>query len=197
MTAPELDPDPATTEAGTAPVSGPARMPAGYRAVAAGRIREVVGFGYDELAVGLVIEHRPGRTITETDNVLGTVLTGNVAPLHTDAHYAARSRWERILVCSSVTLTIVAGMTVRSTSGLSSANLGLDEVRFTHPVFTGDTLYAETEILHRRVSSSHPDSGVVRCATTAHNQDAVPVLRFTRTFLVPRYPDRVRNATGY
>ena len=101
MTAPARDPGPATAaaHAASAPDAAPAATPAGFRTVAAGRVREVIGFGYDELAVGLIVEHRPGRTITETDNVLGAVLTGNVAPLHTDAHYAAHSRWQQILVC--------------------------------------------------------------------------------------------------
>ncbi|CAL9677643.1 hypothetical protein SUDANB95_07969 (plasmid) [Actinosynnema sp. ALI-1.44] len=174
-----------------------APLPPGYRRVATGRVREIVGLGYDELTVGLVIEHRPGRTVTDTDNVLGTLLTGNPAPIHTDAHYATRTPWGRVLVCSSVTLGIVAGMTVRSTSGLTTANLGLDEVRFTHPVFVGDTLYADTEILSRRPSNSRPDDGIVTCATTAHNQDGEQVLRYRRTFLVPRDPDRVRDATHY
>lgn len=125
-------------------------LPQGYRRVAERRIRENVGFGYDDFVIGMIIEHRSGRTVTETDNVLMATLTGNVAPIHTDAHYSGQTEWARILVCSGVTLTIVAGMTVRSTSGLTIGNLGLDEVRFENPVVLGDTLYAETEILTRR-----------------------------------------------
>ncbi|MGH3926157.1 MAG: MaoC family dehydratase [Pseudonocardiaceae bacterium] len=125
-------------------------LPRGYRRVAESRIRENVGFGYDDFVIGMIIEHRPGRTVTETDNVLMATLTGNVAPIHTDAHYSSQTEWAQILVCSGVTLTIVAEMTVRSTSGLTIGNLGLDEVRFENPVFLGDTLYVETEILTRR-----------------------------------------------
>ncbi|WP_309117470.1 MaoC family dehydratase [Saccharothrix sp.] len=183
------------TPAAEVRVDGP--LPPGYRRVATGRVREVVGLGYHEFTVGLIIEHRPGRTVTDTDNLLGTMLTGNPAPIHTDAHYAAQTPWGRILVCSAVTLGIVAGMTVRSTSGLTTANLGLDEVRFTRPVFVGDTLYADTEILSLRPSNSRPDDGIVTCATTAHNQHGEQVLRYRRTFLVPRDPDRVRDATHY
>ncbi|MFI2372781.1 MaoC family dehydratase [Streptomyces sp. NPDC018833] len=117
-------------------------LPKSFRHIAEGRIRENAGLGYDELAVGLVIEHRPGRTVTETDNLLGTALTGNVAPIHTDAQFTSSTEWGRILVCGGVTLNLLAGMTVRSTSGLTSANLGLTDVRFEAPVFIGDTLYA-------------------------------------------------------
>jgi itaconyl-CoA hydratase len=172
-------------------------IPLGYREIDKDRFRENVGFGYHDFTVGWTIEHRPARTITETDNLLGTMLTGNVAPLHIDAHYAAKTPWRRVVVCSAVTLTIVAGMTVRSTSGLTLANLGLDNVRFEHPVFVGDTLYAETTTISRRLSRSRPTDGIVTCDTTAQNQDDRPVLRFTRTFLVPLDPTSVRDATNY
>ncbi|MFI1964738.1 MaoC family dehydratase [Streptomyces pathocidini] len=172
-------------------------MPQGYRQVTDGRIRENVGFGYDDFRLGLVIEHRPGRTVTETDNLLGTALTGNVAPIHTDAHYSSTTEWGRPLVCSGVTLNIVAGMTVRSTSGLTTANLGLDDVRFENPVFVGDTLYAETEILARRPSQSRPRNGLVTCRTSGLNQDGKRVAVFTRTFLVPTDPDSARAAAHY
>ncbi|CAM5406737.1 molybdenum cofactor biosynthesis protein MoeC [Streptomyces spiroverticillatus] len=172
-------------------------LPQGYRRTAANRIRENVGWGYDDFITGRIIEHRPARTVTETDNLLGTALAGNTAPIHTDAHYAATTRWGQILVCGGVTLNLVAGMTVRSTSGLTLANLTLDDVRFTHPVFVGDTLYAETEIVGRRRSESRPDQGLVTCRTRGHNQDHTLVVTFTRTFLVPTDPDAVRDATGY
>ncbi|MFI9157506.1 MaoC family dehydratase [Kitasatospora aureofaciens] len=172
-------------------------LPQGYRHVGTGRVREVVGLGYDDLTEGLTIEHRPGRTITETDNTLITTLSGNDAPIHLDAAYAAHTPWGRILVCSAVTLAVVGGMTARSVSGLTTANLGMDDVRFTHPVFVGDTLYAETEITGRRTSRSRPDTGVVTCRTTGHNQDGAPVVTFTRTFLAPLDPHAVRTLTNY
>ncbi|WP_307813644.1 MaoC family dehydratase [Streptomyces sp. N35] len=174
-----------------------AELPAGYRRIAERRIREVIGLGFDDFTVGMVIEHRPGRTVTEVDNLLGTALTANAAPIHTDAHYSSQTQWGRILVCGGVTLNLIAGMTVRSTSGLTIANLGLDQVRFTAPVFVGDTLYAQSEITARRRSKSHPDCGIVTCHIEGHNQDATQVLSFTRTFLVPTDPDSIRDATNY
>lgn len=172
-------------------------LPQGYRYVAEGRIRENVGLGYDEFVIGVIIEHRPGRTVTEMDNVLISTLTGNTAPIHTDAHYARKTELGQILVCSGVTLNIVAGMTVRSTSGLTVGNLGLDEVRFENPVFVGDTLYAETEILDRRLSQSRPDNGIVTCRTSGFNEARKRVVKFTRTFLVPTSPEAIRVATNY
>ncbi|MET9427860.1 MULTISPECIES: MaoC family dehydratase [unclassified Streptomyces] len=172
-------------------------LPHGYRQIGQARVRENVGLSYEELAPGLIIEHRPGRTVTELDNLLGAALSGNVAPLHTDAHYSSQTRWGRILVCSGVTLNLVGGMTVRSISGLTSANLAIDQVRFTAPVHIGDTLYAQTEILTRRVSESRPDTGVITCHTTAHNQAGTRVLAFARTFLVPLDADAARDATHY
>ncbi|MFE5773173.1 MaoC family dehydratase [Streptomyces sp. NPDC056485] len=172
-------------------------LPHGYRAIAEERIRENVGLSYGELAPGLVIEHRPGRTVTELDSLLGAALSGNVAPIHTDAHYSSQTQWGQILVCSGVTLNLVAGMTVRSISGLTSANLAVDRVRFTAPVHIGDTLYAETKILTRRASESSLESGVITCHTTAHNQTGTTVMAFNRTFLVPLDADTVRDATNY
>ncbi|MEU6406530.1 MaoC family dehydratase [Streptomyces sp. NPDC046985] len=172
-------------------------LPHGYRQIGEDRLRESVGLSYPELAPGLVIEHRPGRTVTELDNLLGAALSGNVAPLHTDAHHASQTQWGRILVCSGVTLNLVAGMTARSISGLTTANLAVDHVRFTAPVHIGDTLYAETQILTRRTCESRPDTGVVTCHTTAHNQAGTSVLTFTRTFLLPLDADTARDATHY
>ncbi|WCD91170.1 Mesaconyl-CoA hydratase (plasmid) [Streptomyces xanthophaeus] len=172
-------------------------MPRGYRQTGENRFRETVGLGYHELREGLIIEHRPGRTVTETDNVLMTMLGGNDAPLHTDNHYSSLTHWGRPLVCSSITLHLVGGMTVRSTSGLTTANLSFEEVRFTHPVFAGDTLYAQTQITGRRLSNSRPDTGIVTCRTTGHNQDGKTVITFTRSFLVPIDADAVRDHTNY
>ncbi|WP_217199906.1 MaoC family dehydratase [Streptomyces buecherae] len=172
-------------------------LPHGYREIGQDRIRESVGLSYPDLTPGLVIEHRPGRTVTELDNLLGATLSGNVAPIHTDAHYSSQTQWGRILVCSGVTLNLVAGMTVRSISGLTTANLAVDRVRFTAPVHIGDTLYAETKILIRRASESRPDTGVITCRSTAHNQHTTNVLAFTRTFLIPLDADTTRDATHY
>ena len=122
--------------------------------------------GLHELRTGRVIEHRPGRTVTETDNLLMIALTGNAAPIHIDAHYSGRTEWGRPLVCGIVTLGIVAGMSVRSTSGLTVANLSVTDITFERPVFIGDTLYAETEILDTRAGTA--------ARTTASSPPAPP-----------------------
>ncbi|MFJ9844234.1 MaoC family dehydratase [Kitasatospora sp. NPDC101155] len=174
-----------------------ADLPQGYRRTGENRVREVVGLGYHDLTEGLTIEHRPGRTVTEADNTLITTLSGNAAPIHLDAAYATHTEWGRILVCSALTLSIVGGMSARSVSALTTANLGLTDVQFTHPVFVGDTLYAETEITGRRPSKSRPANGVVSCRTRGLNQDGQQVTSFTRAFLLPIDPHPIRTLTNY
>ncbi|MEU0845711.1 MaoC family dehydratase [Streptomyces sp. NPDC005962] len=177
--------------------AAPIPMPQGYRQISRGRYREVVGHSYHELKMGLIIEHRPGRTVTDADNTWLTALSGNAAPIHTDAHYSSHTAWGRPLVCSSITLHLVGGMTVRSTSALTTGNLGFEDVRFRDPVFVGDTLYAETEITGRRRSRSQPDNGIVTCRTTGHNQHGNTVITFTRSFFAPMDAEALRDHTGY
>jgi itaconyl-CoA hydratase len=157
----------------------------GYERIGEQRYREVVGFHYEEFTVGDVIEHRPGRTVTEMDNVLMSMLSMNDAPLHIDAAYCATLPWGRPLVSSLVTLSIVGGMTARSTSGRALANLGWDHIRLPAPVFPGDTLYAHSEILTKRRSRSRPGEGIVSCRTTGTKSTGEVVLVFERSFLVP------------
>lgn len=176
--------------------------PQGYRLVAEGRYRENVGFGYEDFVVGTVIEHRPGRTVTEMDNVLMSALTGNTAPIHLDRYYSSKTEWGEPLVCSLVTLSIVGGMTVRGTSGLTVGNLGWRDIVLEAPVFVGDTLYAETEITSKRLSASRPHNGIVTCRTsgfkaTGEKATGVRVLHYTRSFLVPVDAAVVRTATDY
>ncbi|MDT3399250.1 MaoC family dehydratase [Streptomyces sp. B1866] len=159
--------------------------PTGYETVGDRRYREVVGFHYEEFTVGDVIEHRPGRTVTEMDNVLMSMLSMNDAPLHIDAAYCADLPWGRPLVSSLVTLSIVGGMTARSTSGRALANLGWDHIRLPNPVFPGDTLYAESEVLAKRLSRSRPGEGIVTCRTTGTKATGEVVLVYERSFLVP------------
>src|SRR4030088_2320992 len=125
------------------PGPGRARRPplTAHEGIGEQRYREVLGFLYEEFTVGDVIEHRPGRTITEMDNVLMSMLSMNDAPLHIDAAYCATLQWGRPRVSSVLTLSIVGGMTARSTSGRALANLGWDHIRLPNPVFPGDTLY--------------------------------------------------------
>ncbi len=172
-------------------------IPQGYRLVGENRIRENVGLGLADFVVGHVIEHRPARTVTETDHILMLSLTGNPAPVHSDAQFCERSGRDRPLVCGVVTLGIVLGATVRTISGLTTASLALDELCLTNPVHVGDTLRAETEILTARLSTSRPDRGVVTCRTTGYNQHDQQVITFTRTFLVPADARQVRDLTDY
>jgi len=159
--------------------------PLGYRRIGPHRYRETVGFRYEELVVGAVIEHRPGRTVTEMDNVLMSMLSMNASPLHIDAAYCEHTRWGRPIVSSLVTLSIVGGMTARSTSGRAVANLGWDHIRLPHPVFVGDTLYAESEITGKRLSASRPEVGIVSCRTEGRKSTGEIVLAFERSFMVP------------
>ncbi|WP_083983187.1 MaoC family dehydratase [Actinomadura hibisca] len=172
-------------------------VPPGYRAVGDHRVRELVGRGLDEFVIGQIIEHRPARTVTETDHLLTLALTGNPAPVHSDLEFCAATGRDRPLVCGMVTLGIVLGATVRSTSGLTTANLALDALRLEHPVHVGDTLRAETQILAARRSTSRPEHGVITCRVNGYNQHHQRVITFTRAFLVPADADPVRATTGY
>ncbi|MEV4252862.1 MaoC family dehydratase [Spirillospora sp. NPDC049652] len=162
-------------------------LPAGFQRVADHRVREVVGCGLDDFQtlVGTVIEHRPVRTVTEADHILSLALTANPAPVHSDQEFYTRTGRDRPLVCAMVTPGIVLGATVRSTSGLTGANLALDELRLENPVHVGDTLRAETLIRSARRSRNHPEHGVVVCRVNGYNQRDQRVITFTRAFLVP------------
>jgi itaconyl-CoA hydratase len=172
-------------------------MISGYRRVGEQRYREVVGRCYEEFTVGDVVEHRPGRTITEMDNVLMSMLSMNDAPVHIDAAYCEHTPWGRPLVSSLVTLSIVGGMAVRSTSGRTIANLGWSSIRLPAPVFAGDTLYAETEILDKRLSRSRPGEGIVTSRTTGTKSTGEVVITFERSFLVPTRSQVLDEKTGY
>lgn len=162
------------------------------------RFREDPGLGYEDFEVGDIYEHWPGRTITEADNIWFTNLTMNTHPLHFDLNYAARSEFKRPLVNSTLTIALVAGMSVSSTSQKAIANLGWEEIKLPAPVFVGDTLYAETEVLGKRESRSRPDSGIVRVRHSGKNQDGECVLRMVRSFLATRsglsVADKLRGA---
>lgn len=172
-------------------------LPLGYRVVGENRVREVVGLGLAEFVVGQVIEHRPARTVTETDHVQILALTGNGAPVHSDVEFCRATGRDRVLVCGILTMNLVLGATVRSTSGLTTSNLALDEVRFEHPVHVGDTLRAESTVLAARRSASRLADGVVTCRIAGYNQHGQRVFSCTRTFLVPADASIVRDATGY
>ena len=161
------------------------------------RYRESFGRYYEDFTVGDVYEHRPGRTITETENTWFTLLTMNTHPLHFDHEYAKASEFGRPLVASPLTVAMLVGMSVSDVSQKAIANLGWKEIRLTHPVFPGDTLYAESEVLEARASNSRPNAGVVTVRTLGRNQDGTIVCSFDRTMLVPRRGHAVEDSIGY
>jgi len=140
---------------------------------------------FEHFTVGDVFKHRPGRTITETDNTWFTLLTMNTHPLHFDAAYAAESEFGKPLVNSCLTLSMVVGMSVSDLSRNAVANLGWDKIKLTAPVFVGDTIYAESEVLAKRESRSRANQGIVTVLTTGRKADGSAFMNFERTFLVP------------
>jgi itaconyl-CoA hydratase len=157
----------------------------GTTEIAPGRFRQDLGRAYEDFVVGHVYEHRPGRTITEADNVWFTLLTMNQHPLHFDAAYAAGTEFKRPLVNSCLTLSIVTGMSVADVSAKAIANLGWSKVELTAPVFVGDTIYADSEVLSKRLSQSRPGQGVVTVRTRGLKSDGTVFLVFERSVLVP------------
>jgi itaconyl-CoA hydratase len=154
--------------------------------IAPGRWRADAGRYFEDFTVGDIYEHRPGRTIGEADNTWFTLLTMNQHPLHFDAAYAARSEFGRPVVNSCLTLAIVAGMSVADVSQKAIANLGWTDIRLTAPVFVGDTIYAESEVLALRESSSRPTQGILTVRTTGRKADGSVFMTFERTVLVPK-----------
>ena len=163
------------------------------REVTPGRYRESAGRYFEEFEVGDVYEHRPGRTLSEADNTWFTLLTMNQHPLHFDAAYAAKSEFGRPVVNSCLTLSIVAGMSVADVSQKAIANLGWKDIKLTAPVFVGDTIYAESEVLAKRTSNSRPTQGVVTVRTTGKKADGTVVMIFERTILVPTQGNAVED----
>ncbi|WP_354002505.1 MaoC family dehydratase [Agromyces larvae] len=150
-------------------------------------MREVVqrGLWFDEFEEGVRYLHRPGRTVTEADNVLFTTLTMNPQPLHLDAAWSARTEFGRPLVNSLFTLSTLVGQSVAQlTLGTLVANLGFGEVAFPRPVFVGDTLYGESTVVSKRWSASRPGQGVLVLAHVARNQHGDEVATASRTMLV-------------
>ncbi|MDW8258638.1 MAG: MaoC family dehydratase [Gammaproteobacteria bacterium] len=165
--------------------------------VAPGRYRESFGRYFEDFTVGDVYEHRPGRTITETDNTWFTLLTMNTHPLHFDAEYAKASEFGRCVVCSPFTVALLVGMSVSDVSQKAIANLGWREIKLPAPVFAGDTLYAESTVLEKRDSASRPNAGIVTVSTTGRNQHGTIVCSFERTILVARRGHAVDDRIHY
>ena len=154
-------------------------MVATMKNVGGRRLRESYGRYYEDFEIGDIYEHRPGRTISETDNTWFTLLTMNQHPLHFDEAYAAKSEFGRPLVNSCLTLSIVAGMSVSDVSQKAIGNLGWNDIKLTAPVFVGDTIYAESEVLNKRESAKRPTQGrrVGQDARQESRRNAIHVVR--------------------
>jgi acyl dehydratase len=138
---------------------------------------------FEDFEPGMVFRHPLGRTVTQTDNIWFTLLTVNNNPIHFDAHYAAQTEFKQPLVDSTFTLALVTGLSVNDISR-NAVNLGWKDVTLPAPVFEGDTIYAQTEILSRRESKSRPNMGLVEIKTIGFKQDGTVVIEFVRTVLV-------------
>ncbi|HEX8757327.1 MAG TPA: MaoC family dehydratase [Steroidobacteraceae bacterium] len=148
------------------------------------RFRETFGRYYEDFVAGDVYEHRPGRTITDADNVWFTLLTMNTHPAHFDYEFAKKTEFGKPIVCSPLTVALMVGMSVSDVSQKAVANLGWESIKLTQPLFPGDTLYAESEVLEKRESRSRPEQGLVTVKTTGKNQHGEIVCTFNRTMLI-------------
>lgn len=161
------------------------------------RFRESYGRYLEDFQVGDVYEHRPGRTITESDNTWFTLLTMNQHPLHFDKEYGASTEFGQVLVNSCLTLSLVTGMSVSDVSQKTVANLGWTDVKLTGPVFVGDTIYAESEVLEVRASKSRPNQGIVTILSRGLKQDGNEVISFKRSMLIPTRGHAVDDQLDY
>ena len=149
---------------------------------------------FEDFEVGDVYKHWPGRTITEYDDTLFSMLTMNHNPLHIDANYAEDTQHGQRLVVGPLIFSIALGMSVPDVSGKAIANLEFEYVRHLAPTFHGDTIYAETKVLDKKLSQSKPDRGIITVETIAYNQRGENVLSFKRRVLVPtREHDEARQ----
>ena len=141
---------------------------------------------YEDFEIGDLIEHSMGRTITNSDNIWFTLITMNQNPIHFDKVYAAKTEFKEILVDSTFTLALVTGLSVNDISR-NAINLGWDEIRLHNPVFEGDTIYAKSEVLSKRLSNSRPHMGIISFKTSGYNQNEITVIDFKRTIMIYRY----------
>ena len=159
--------------------------------------REHFGRYFEDFEIGDIYEHRPGKTITEYDNHLFTLMTLNTHPIHFDAEYGKGTEFGKNLVVSPYTLSLLIGMSVSDCSQKAIANLGMDDVKFTAPVFHGDTLYSSSQVLDKRESKKRKNQGIVTIKTTGTNQDNTIVCTFKRQILIPfegyAVEDKIQN----
>ena len=161
------------------------------------RYRERFGRYYEDFVVGDIYEHRPGRTISETDNTWFTLLTMNTHPMHFDEQYAKHSEFGKCIVCSPLTVAVMVGQSVTDVSQKAIANLGWTDIKLTFPLFAGDTLTSESEVLGKRESKSRADAGLVTVRTRGFNQDGKMVAQFDRTILVAREGHKIEELAKY
>lgn len=161
------------------------------------RYRATYGRYYGDFVVGDVYEHRPGRTLTLTDNIHFSLLTMNYHPMHCDSAYAAKSEFKQPLINSGLTVAIVLGMSVSDVSQKCIANLGWKDIALLAPVFPGDTIYAESEVLEKRESKSRPNQGIVTVKTIGKKSDGTIFMTFVRSILVPKEGYGIDDAAGY
>ena len=144
----------------------------------------MTGKYYEDLEVGMRMRHKNGRTVTEMDNVMFSMLTMNPQPLHSNEDFASKTPFGRRIVNGIFTLGLVTGLTVAElTEGTILANLGYDNVRHPNPLFHGETVYAETEVLEKRDSKSRPNVGIVRLKHWGKKPDGTVVVEFERTVM--------------
>ena len=162
-----------------------------------GRYRESYGRYYEDFVVGDIYEHRPGRTITQTDNIWFSLLTMNQHPLHIDEEFGKGTEFGKTLVLSPLTVSLMVGMSVSDISQKAIANLGWTDIVLPHPLYIGDTLYAESEVLEKRESKSRPNDGIVTVQTTGKNQDGTIVASYKRSALIPKKGHAVEDKIDY
>lgn len=137
----------------------------------------------EDFEVGDIYRSRLGRTVTEADNIWFTLLTNNTNQIHFNNHYGAQTEWGRCLINSALMLSIVAGLGVADVSENGFA-LGWDEITLHEPLFAGDTLYSESEVVEVRESRSRPEQGIVKVETRGYNQDGQLIIKYRRSVMV-------------
>ena len=140
---------------------------------------------YDDFEKGMIFKHFPGKTITQSVNLNFCLLTMNNSPLHLDVEYMKNHKHGKPIVVGLLVLSLIVGMTVQDLSGKAIANLGYELVTHDGPVFEGDTLYAQSEVIEMRVSKSNPDAGIVKVETLGYNQDKEKILTLRRNIYIP------------
>jgi itaconyl-CoA hydratase len=148
--------------------------------------RSEIGLYFEDLEEGALYEHRPGRTITESDNINFSLMTMNQHPAHCDRVYAETTEFGQPLVNSGLTIAIVLGMTVADISGKAVANLEMTDIKLVKPVHPGDTIYAESLVVAKRESKSRPNAGIVTVRTTGRKANGEVFLSFERSVLIQK-----------